>query len=476
MARTVNSFEDSLLLSESKMKIAIVGQNNIMSDARILKSWKTLSSVGGFNTKCFGMGWKNELIMPSDIQSELKVCNISNASRKFDRAKKTIAYLFVGSILLTVLLVFLLLGFNSEWSLLFLLTYSIVASTFLYLVKKNWDYIITKVVKGILKDLLIKKVYHSYSSCLLIGLENEGGFSHLHCHDLMGLIAGVKYKHKHPRVTLVWDAHEIYSEMANISPYILRVHKKIIQDSCRYIDRFITINESIGEFYEHTFKELPKPNIIMNATVKSVCPKYDYRLHDAAKVDREKKILLFQGGLSEHRGIKFVLESSRYLNDDWAIVFMGSGYYSNHIKRVSEDRGNISLIPPSPHEELVLWTQGATIGIIPYEGGFLNHALCTPNKLWEYPAARVPLLVSPLVELQKIVLKWKMGIVLEEGFDGKSIARVLNCIPSSLLETMKVNCDNFMNEMSWEVFEPRLLGVFEENKSYHHEPTKAHLH
>ena len=37
------------------------------------------------------------------------------------------------------------------------------------------------------------------------------------------------------------------------------------------------------------------------------------------------KIILFQGGLSEGRGIRLLIDAMKNINDDYVSVFMGSG-------------------------------------------------------------------------------------------------------------------------------------------------------
>src|SRR5690606_35834587 len=65
------------------------------------------------------------------------------------------------------------------------------------------------------------------------------------------------------------------------------------------------------------------------------------------------------------------------------------------IKTDFEFTPKIKIIDPVPQEELLLWTQGATVGAIPYPITCLNHWGCAPNKLWEYPGAGVPIIATP---------------------------------------------------------------------------------
>src|SRR5690606_40601034 len=56
----------------------------------------------------------------------------------------------------------------------------------------------------------------------------------------------------------------------------------------------------------------------------------------------------------------------------------------------------------------------------------LNHLYCTPNKLWEYPAAGVPILCSPLVEMTKIVQQYDTGWLLPEPAQPNTISQIIN--------------------------------------------------
>ena len=63
----------------------------------------------------------------------------------------------------------------------------------------------------------------------------------------------------------------------------------------------------------------------------------------------------------------------------------------------------IHFLDPVSQDELLSWTAGADIGIVPYPPIDLNSRLCTPNKLFEFIVAEVPILANDLPELRRFV-------------------------------------------------------------------------
>src|SRR5262249_55228425 len=112
-------------------------------------------------------------------------------------------------------------------------------------------------------------------------------------------------------------------------------------------------------------------------------------------------------------------------------------------------------------DELVLWTAGATVGAIPYEDVCLNHTYCTPNKLWEYPNARVPILVSPLIEMSKVINTYGVGWFLPSNLDPKAIAETVNRLTDGKIEEAAVACDRYMEMDGWPIYAQRLIAFYE---------------
>lgn len=51
------------------------------------------------------------------------------------------------------------------------------------------------------------------------------------------------------------------------------------------------------------------------------------------------------------------------------------------------------------------------------QGTCLNHCLALPNKIFEYIQAGIPILVSDLPEMQRVVVDYGVGEVFPDGDD-----------------------------------------------------------
>jgi glycosyltransferase involved in cell wall biosynthesis len=64
-----------------------------------------------------------------------------------------------------------------------------------------------------------------------------------------------------------------------------------------------------------------------------------------------------------------------------------------------------------PQEEVLFWTASADAGIIPYQPVDLNNYYCSPNKLFEFIQAAVPIIANDLPFLRKVVAAEGFGVV-----------------------------------------------------------------
>jgi len=288
----------------------------------------------------------------------------------------------------------------------------------------------------------------------------------VHCHDCAALPTGWLVK-KALNIPLVYDAHEIYEAVAarrfGATDYFARIHARYLPQ----VDAFVAVNDSAATYYRYAYPAAPRAVVIRNATNYVASGRYDGRLHRAAGLPEHEKILLYQGGFSKDRGLQILVRAAPLLPEGWTLVMMGWGPLADELQHLADagqanatSRRKVIFLSAVPPAELLSWTQGAAAGIIPYEDKMLNHWIATPNKLWEFPNAGVPMIVQPFPEMRGIVETYGCGWVLPE-LSPQAIADLVSSLTEEKVSAAKEGCVRFSQADNWATtYEPRLLDLY----------------
>jgi glycosyltransferase involved in cell wall biosynthesis len=286
----------------------------------------------------------------------------------------------------------------------------------------------------------------------------------VHCHDLNTVAVGLAVDRRR-RCAVVWDSHELYEDLSTATSTHKAMARWQQRAYSRRIDRFVTINDSIARTLLERYPRLPEPVIVRNAAIcPDAPPADDGRLRRAAGVEPGRRILLYQGGFARFRGLEALVRSGAMLPESWVLVMMGWGAREAALRAIAAECDpsgeRIRFIPPAAQSELLHWTAGAQLGVIPYENVCLNHWYCTPNKLWEYPAAGVPMLVSQFPELSRVVQEHGIGRLLTDPVSPQEIAAAVAALTDETLSTMRQRCREFIVRDNWSVYASRLLALY----------------
>jgi glycosyltransferase involved in cell wall biosynthesis len=147
------------------------------------------------------------------------------------------------------------------------------------------------------------------------------------------------------RSAIFYDSRELYSHIAALK------NKRFKQWIWNTIEKFIikrvkkvfTVNESIAEIIANENK-IAKPIVLYNTPFLNI-NKNISSLYSLFDISRDKKLLLYQGGLQSGRGIPILLEIIESL-DEFSLIFLGQGnfeeiitnhkLYKNHIRKTTE--------------------------------------------------------------------------------------------------------------------------------------------
>ncbi len=256
--------------------------------------------------------------------------------------------------------------------------------------------------------------------------------------------------HKTP---LIYDAHEFYEAQRGVDTARTNWLKKTYLENARFITAMMTVSPGLVKLYKDAYPSLPPATLVCNAAVKPAQKGYDGRLHKALGIAPATQILLYQGGLWAKRGVEDVVMASSFLHENWVTVFMGYGPLQNNLPISARLR----FVEPKPQSELLAWTAGATLGVIPYPDDNLNHRYCLPNKLWEFPLAGVPIVARKLPDMEHMINTWNIGTTYDRKGDGRTLSDTILQLPKQKHQKMIANCKLFAEQENWEKYQAVFL-------------------
>lgn len=286
----------------------------------------------------------------------------------------------------------------------------------------------------------------------------------LHAHDLNTLPVAAALAGR-LRLPLTYDAHELYPEISTLSEREAATWRFLERRLVGRADHVLTVCDSIAAELERRYRTR-RPTVLLN------CPAGggsngrpdDRATDDPIGSEADEPIVLYQGGFAPHRGLETLVRSAHGL-ERGRIVLMGWGRLEDELRELIASEGlgeRVTIAPPVPPAEVVSSATGAAVGVIPYEPVGLNNTYTTPNKLFDYMAAGLPVVASRLPELIRFVEQGEMGLAFTPG-DPTALATALNEVladPERYAQ-MRARAREAGRRYTWERESPKLLALYE---------------
>ncbi len=264
----------------------------------------------------------------------------------------------------------------------------------------------------------------------------------IHVHDLPQLKAGVFAK-RELNVPLIYDAHEFYPEQPRLTKKQSHHLRKIENKYIHYADIIFTVNPLLAKEMEKTYK-----NISVGVLQNAIDPQSDFNVNDSHDRFREeydflkdKILLLYQGWIANERNLENIIEGMKLVNNDrFHLLIMGYGDYVATLQEMVKDLGvtdKVTFISSKSQDELLSYTASADIGLIPYPyGKDLNTHYVSPNKLYEFISACLPILSNDLPFVRSVIEKNGFGVAGDLQMP-QAFADTLNDFPLAKLEEFR---------------------------------------
>lgn len=271
-------------------------------------------------------------------------------------------------------------------------------------------------------------------------------FKTLWAADLYSLVS-LKFIKNKSNKNIIYDSREIYSALSTLSNH--QIKQKIITKIERKYIKFISQLVVSGELDADYMRKFYKLNIPIHII-------YNYPLYkektnsslirDKFNIPTDKIILVYQGVILKGRGILPVIKAIAS-NKKYVLAILGDGNYKKElISYCNENQLNdkVYFSGNIPYQDLHDWTCSGDIGLCNIEPISQSYYFALPNKLFEYFQAGLPVLVTDLPALSKLVKLHNVGEIISKDNNADEIISALTQLADNY-QYYKDNVDKISN-------------------------------
>lgn len=276
----------------------------------------------------------------------------------------------------------------------------------------------------------------------------------VHVHNLPLLAAGVSVK-RETGAALVYDMHEFYPEQTGLDR---SVQKRLRAEERRLIgeaDLRLTVNPLLAAAISSVYGglEIETLQLAVDAPVDLHRRRWNL-LREALGIAADRYVLLYQGWLNPMRNLRALIEAMERVQAPVELVFMGYG----DLDRTGP--ATVHFLDARPQDEYLRWSASADVGVIQIPARLgLNERLSSTMKLYEYIAARLPILTNELPFVRGVVVENGFGVAADlESVEG--IGRALDTFPFDRLAEFRQNLAERGEAFSWAAERPKLLELY----------------
>jgi glycosyltransferase involved in cell wall biosynthesis len=258
---------------------------------------------------------------------------------------------------------------------------------------------------------------------------------------------------------LIYDSHEYFTEVPELigRKFVRNFWLKIEKSLLPRLKYAYTVSGPIAEEYQKKY----------NVDFR-VIRNLPYRLqHPIKRPDllscNPIRLIIYQGSLNPGRGIESMILSMKNIYD-YKMQIFGDGPLRGKLEKLVKENclsDRIQFMGRIPLKDLPSYTVQASLGISLEENLGKNYYYSLPNKLFDYIQARLPVLVSGLPEMKKIIEKYNIGMITESN-DPEIIAGIIRDMMGDEEKRIiwKKNLKIAAEELCWENEKDKLIDIY----------------
>ena len=254
------------------------------------------------------------------------------------------------------------------------------------------------------------------------------------------------------RGRFVYDVADYHTEAARLArmPWVVReLVRRRERDWVRDASGFLAVSDPVADLIARRWK-VERPAVLLNCPPawrpEQPAAPTSSRIRDAAGIEPERPIVLYQGGFSVDRGVEELVAAAdqpalREL--EAAVVFMGYGRLQGLLDAAAAAHPDrVYVLPAVPPDGLLEWTASADVSFVGQPARTLNQRMNLPNKLFESLMAGVPVVVATGNEQCRLVTAEEVGACADVD-DPVAVARALAALlrqPPSERKRLRDHC------------------------------------
>jgi len=271
----------------------------------------------------------------------------------------------------------------------------------------------------------------------------------VHANDLTALIPAY-YAAKKIGAVLIYDAHEINAENYSKKRKVLYafIMRSIEKHLTRKVDLMVSVSHAAADYFAKTYR-IPTPLVVTNCAMK-----------ENMQCEFQEKSPSFEvlnhGQYYGGRGYDIMVRACPLLADypDIVLAIRGFGEMEEMLREEAsklEHPEQFLFYDPVDTKDLISYASRSAVGVAITEPVSLNFQLSISNKIFEYAAAGLPVIMSDIPEHRYLNEKYQFGIVLQrntpECFTQAAIKLYMD---KELYEKCRENALAMSRNLNWE--------------------------
>lgn len=278
------------------------------------------------------------------------------------------------------------------------------------------------------------------------------------------------------RKCLVMDSHEIFPEVPELVgrngvKRVWEMFEKLLLPRC---DANITVCQSLADYYRQRYGvEMTVVRNVPDCGSRPSDLDHEPQSEDSGVGGQKLKMLLYQGAVNVGRGIDWAIEAVGRL-PQCRLVVAGVGDVMEEMQTLAATkpwRDRIVFLGRLLPADLERLTPQASVGLVMLEDRGLNYHYALPNRIGDFVAAGVPMVVSDLPEMAAVVRRFGVGEVMKSGkrrvesevcFEVQALVEAIERVMAR--EWSDEDFAEARADMDWNNEKQKLLAVFQKLK------------